>query len=291
MDRNPEEHVNRQARAFCHTIDRQSRQARAFCHIIDRQSRQARAFCHITDRQSRQARAFCHIIDRQVQVLDRQRRLIGPGNYWWDVVTALDGCGDAIGRNAAIERLAHRFAKNWRLFDPSLRGELAEHSAREGASQTEIKQRALMVGIYLALIDRNEVQSIQLEDGVRRMRPMDLPSSRHPRWLNTKALGHAKAWLRDDQYPKQKGRGNPLAGAWTDLEVLQQHGGSEQTENLVEERSLFEALHAHASRRERELLELLHAGLQPAEAADAMGVKRATVDVLNHRLRKKAANL
>jgi DNA-binding CsgD family transcriptional regulator len=43
-----------------------------------------------------------------------------------------------------------------------------------------------------------------------------------------------------------------------------------------------------ASPREKELLRLLSQGLSRDEAAQAMGIKRATADVLMHRVRKKS---
>jgi DNA-directed RNA polymerase specialized sigma24 family protein len=58
-------------------------------------------------------------------------------------------------------------------------------------------------------------------------------------------------------------------------------------EAILEAQTLMAALASAASPRERELLFLLLDGASPQEAAAHLGIKRATVDVLSHRLKRK----
>lgn len=54
---------------------------------------------------------------------------------------------------------------------------------------------------------------------------------------------------------------------------------------------LFVALVVAASASERDLLLVLFDGATPTEAANRLGVSRATLDVRLHRLRRRAARL
>jgi Bacterial regulatory proteins, luxR family len=58
-------------------------------------------------------------------------------------------------------------------------------------------------------------------------------------------------------------------------------------EARLEAQTLIAALGRVASPRERELLFLLLGGASPQEAAEQLGIKQATVDVLSHRLKRK----
>jgi DNA-directed RNA polymerase specialized sigma24 family protein len=55
----------------------------------------------------------------------------------------------------------------------------------------------------------------------------------------------------------------------------------------LEAQTLIAALGRVASPHERELLFLLLDGASPQEAEAQLGIKRATVDVLSHRLKQK----
>jgi Bacterial regulatory proteins, luxR family len=128
------------------------------------------------------------------------------------------------------------------------------------------------------------------------VRPDELPFQWFVRWHIQRAHHHLEGILLDralvgqrldpletyyekldDQMAKNKKRKKPLPDGFF----------IPSPEAILEAQTLMAALASAVSPRERELLFLLLDGASPQEAAAHLGIKRATVDVLSHRLKRK----
>ena len=243
---------------------------------------------------------------KRLHTLGPHLRAFSPGSYLGDLRLLRDTDADPEIRNVAAERLGDRMARGWRLWDPELRDTLRKLADSEGKTEDHVKRQAMMAGISQALSGHETPPTFGAGETAPSIRPIDLPVHRYDQWLQTTAIGHARASLRDDYYPKRRAAGDLLLTAQS-LATREQEDpkdpASDALEALIMEESLANARESHAedverlytvaSPRERELLELLQAqpDLSDVEAAEWMGVKPATIRQWKFRLSKKAGGM
>jgi DNA-directed RNA polymerase specialized sigma24 family protein len=126
------------------------------------------------------------------------------------------------------------------------------------------------------------------------LRPDELPFRWFVRWLVQRAHHHVEGILLDRAVGALRSdllETNRVDFGGFATEIVDRHPEAgvfaPSPEALLEAQTLIAALGRVASPRERELLFLLLDGAAPQEAAEQLGIKRATVDVLSHRLKRK----
>jgi DNA-binding CsgD family transcriptional regulator len=125
------------------------------------------------------------------------------------------------------------------------------------------------------------------------MAPTDLPPQPFIAWFRQQMYTAATAILLDQPYPTPHvARRDALARPVTPLieTVNPRLASAHRTDDTLEFQQRLALLASVASPQEQHLLGLLCQGYSPAEAAEAMGVRRSTIYNLTAHLRRKATH-
>jgi DNA-binding CsgD family transcriptional regulator len=209
--------------------------------------------------------------------------------------------------NGAIGRLTGHMTLGLR--NPPARRELRRRAAQQRISPKDLLRTEIFpLAMTLVSYEADTPQRIRVgrdwatnsQGKVEIVSPQaGLPSRAFVQWWFSQVYAAATAMLLDEPYPRPTTQPVPLLLREEDaLERLAapESPGARDSAMLTallqpEEMDSADQLHhlrTVASPREKELLLLLCQGLSRNEAAQAMGIKRATADVLIHRTRQKA---
>jgi hypothetical protein len=216
-------------------------------------------------------------------------------------------------REQALDWLARRLERRWRVVDPRVRRQLARRAEAQDATRTQAKVDALKPAIWLALrgdIDephtmyfRSEEWLVDEEGHKLAIAPSALPTPFSDRWAVSRIIKLAEAYLLDETlegYEQTRARltrmgEQPEARLHLDGVGDIQDSDADplyillEREAAADEAALYDALWRHATLAQRRLLttwlDQLAVGGSLADAAYAVGIAESTGYVQLYRLR------